>query len=306
MTKLIALALLALIAGVWLKRRKLRPPEQTAQLPPTAALAPPTPAEAAAAAKAEAEALRTAIAALTAPALRGTITDGTPNLTDSRIGGPLAWPEGEASPLDDLGRPLILLAQINLAQLPTPLDLPSEGLLQVLIATDDQFGCAFPSIQGDGMRVVLHPAGLALSAHPMPAEQPEHTPFKIHPAPPHGHALHWQAIDCPPSTADEQIADLVWSDAPHSPARDAAIAAVVGEFALQRGDHDIMLRGNPDFTQEDPRHDPIYMGMVNLIAFSSSGKAFMWGDAGEACILLPSEDIGDQDLGRAIYYFDCC
>jgi len=48
-----------------------------------------------------------------------------------------------------------------------------------------------------------------------------------------------------------------------------------------------MLGGNPDFTQTDPRKDPQFGGMVNLVASSSLGGAFMWGDSGEACFLPP-------------------
>jgi uncharacterized protein YwqG len=294
MAKILLILGLVLLGAAWAMRRRLNAPE----LEPEA-----EPAPLAAQKDDTATAMAEAFATMTLPALAGKITQGRAGLTESRIGGPLAWPVGQEPPRDDAGTPLALLAQVDLASLPQPLDLPRTGLLQVLIVANDQFGCAYPSRQGDGMRLVLHPQGTAFAAHPSPQSP---MPFaQKHPTET-GHPILWRALECPPSGLDYQVSDI-FHDAPATnPTAAEAIAAAMDAATLARGSYDILLQGNPDFTQSDPREDAQFAGMVNLVAFSSTGGALMWGDSGEACFLIPPEDLKDANLSRVIYYWDCC
>lgn len=294
MTKLIALAAL-IIAGLafTLRRRMTRAPEP-AKLPPPG----PDPEIV--------TTLRQRITDLTAQGLRGRITTQPADLTASRIGGPMAWPKGQTPPLTATGKPYILLAQIDLGALP-PLDhFPNAGLLQIMIAPTDQYGCNFPSRQGDGFLITLHPPGTDYDEHSLPPNLTTNTPFTFADAHKQGRKLHWDKMDCPPSGLDYRLIDLVHPLPPHSDDDSALIGEVFLDLLPRRGTFDIMLGGNPDFTQSDPRDDPQFDGMVNLVAFSSLGTAFMWGDSGEACCLIPPGDLAQADLSRVVYFWDCC
>jgi uncharacterized protein YwqG len=299
--------LLGIVVAVMLARRMLFPRLPKPQ-PPPPVLALPKSVRASTAAD-----IAQRTAPLIALGLRGTISPMPAALTDSRIGGPLIWPAGQTPPTDKSGAPLVLLAQIDLARLPAPLDLPRAGILQMLIAPFDGWGCAFPSAQGNGFVLALHPPGTDFAAPIPPAEGAG--PFrrrgpsgKTHAK--DGAAITWVLVNCPPTPADYRLADLAHAGQRPSQAEEEEIDILYSDLSLQRGTYDIMLRGNPDFTQNDVREDPRFAGMINLMAFSSSGGAFMWGDAGEACVLIPPADLGANlaapDLSRAVYYWDCC
>jgi uncharacterized protein YwqG len=289
MAKLLLVLAAVLLGAAWAMRRKLNAPAKPLPLPP--------------AQDDTALAMTDAFGAMVLPGLAGKIAPGVAGLEQSRIGGPLAWPQGQVPPLDDTGRPLALLAQVDLASLPQPLDLPVAGLLQVLVVADDHFGCAYPSRQGGGMRVVLHPEGTVFASHQGPHAP---LPFAQGQRQEAGHPVHWRALDCPPSVLDYQVSDI-FLDAPETDAASQeTLEAVMDAASLARGSYDILLQANPDFTQADPREDPQFAGMINLVAFSSTGGAFMWGDSGEACFLIPPEDLAKGDLSRVIYYWDCC
>lgn len=290
MAKLLLILGALLLGAAWAMRRKLNtiPTAEKAQLPPNPD---------------RANAMADAFHALTAPALAGTITDGVAGLTESRIGGPLAWPVGHDLPTDDKGTALAFLAQVDLATLPEPLDLPRTGLLQVLLAPNDHFGSDYPSVQGSGMRVVLHPAGTEFASHPGPQGP---MPFARNHKTKDGHPITWRALASPPSSFDYQLSDFFLNVPPKDTEERNAVDAALDAVAIARGTYDILLQGNPDFSQSDPRENPQYAGLVNLIAFSSTGAAFMWGDCGEACFLIPPEDLAKGNLSRVIYYWDCC
>jgi uncharacterized protein YwqG len=298
MIKIITFAALLLAGIVWALRRR---PKVIAEAKKPIPATDQTPADSASTAL-----LRTTFAALTELGLRGTMTKEAAGPTDSRIGGPLVWPKGETLPVDETGRAFVLLAQVDLGSLPARLDLPASGLLQVLITANEMFGCEFPSGQNAGMRVVIHPSDAEFAPCPGPIAGPDTSPIHIKDAKPEGNKITWDLIDCPPSGLDARLSDLIYPTPRASQAEEMATDAMIDAASVARGHYDIMLRGNPDFTQSDPREDPALAGMVNLIAFSSTGGAFMWGDCGEACFLIPAEDLPKADISRVIYYWDCC
>ena len=85
------------------------------------------------------------------------LTEPEPGLFDSKLGGLPYWPADKPYPKDRDGKPLALLAQIDLAGLPETALLPRDGLLQFFILPDDCYGLEFP-VKDDqnGYRVVFH------------------------------------------------------------------------------------------------------------------------------------------------------
>lgn len=254
---------------------------------------------------AQLDAASDAYLALYREGLVGTCTDEVPELTDTRIGGPKVWPTGLALPETPQGRRLIQLAHINLADLPQITGLPKAGTLQVLVTDDDIWGCKFPSANGDGFLCVLHDADCTFDLVDEPQENEGYTPIYRSEIAKQGRKISWQKREIPPTCWDYRLKDpynarVDWPD---------NVAKVYEDFLNEqadvRGRYDIILLGHPDFTQEDMRRDRQYRGLENLIGFSSSGGAFMWGDVGEACILLPPEAFKSFDLSKALYYYDC-
>ena len=252
------------------------------------------------------EQAKSAFLALYREGLVGRCTNEVPKLTDTRIGGPSVWPVGVPLPSDPQGRAMVQLAHINLADLPQINGLPREGVLQVHVAADDLLGCKFPSENGDGVLVVLHPADSVFERVPQDGTDVEYTPIYKPEISAEGRKITWDKRAVPPPAWHYKLPDPYSASQERSPGVAAAYEDFLNDQADLRGLYDIMLLGHPDFTQEDPRYNAKYAGMENLIGFSSSGGAFMWGDVGEACILMAPADLAGFDLSKAIYYYDCC
>lgn len=76
----------------------------------------------------------------TQPVLRFTLELGETDLLESKVGGIPYLPSGVEWPLDCSGAPLVLLAQINCADLVELPDFPHTGLLQFFTGDDELFG----------------------------------------------------------------------------------------------------------------------------------------------------------------------
>ncbi len=245
---------------------------------------------------------------LYAPALRGKGNTSEPApLYGSRLGGPLLWTKGEPRPTDVNGAPLILLAQVALSSLPKTLDLPAEGLLQFLVGTDDLMGAdGFPTTNGKGCLIVLHPADTELETHRSPQESDNgYSPFNSREVERNGMAIAWEPVQSPPPPVDYRLARII-NDAPKlTREEENDLYDTLDPLIAERGSHDILLRGNPDFMQTDIRSADRWPDHVNLAAFSSSGSVFMWGDAGEACFLIAPEALAKGNLKQVLYSWDC-
>ena len=74
------------------------------------------------------------------PCMKLVLKDGTPSLTDSKLGGLPYIPHNENFPLDAQNRQLKLLAQINCQDIQGLQNFPSSGLLQFFVASNRLFG----------------------------------------------------------------------------------------------------------------------------------------------------------------------
>ena len=63
---------------------------------------------------------------------------------DSKLGGCPYLKSIEDFPTDENGKPMLFLAQINLADLENLVELPEKGLLQFFVVNDDMFGLEDP------------------------------------------------------------------------------------------------------------------------------------------------------------------
>ena len=84
-------------------------------------------------------------------------TDQAPTLLGSRLGGHAGFPKGGKWPLDKQGKPMLLLAQVNFADLGRLPNFPKKGLLQFFIQSDDLFGMNFDEALDSDTKVVWSP-----------------------------------------------------------------------------------------------------------------------------------------------------
>ena len=82
-----------------------------------------------------------------------------PSVTDSKIGGIPYWPADKEFPVDQQGKPMLLLMQVNCAQAGLREPLPDHGMIQWFISLNPEwmYGCRGNyDDQGAGFRIVYH------------------------------------------------------------------------------------------------------------------------------------------------------
>ena len=238
------------------------------------------------------------------PIIGADVEDDTPHRPDgSQLGGLPWWPEDRDLPVNDKGKPLFLLAQLNLSDLPRFEPLPSSGLMQFFIGTDDLYGADFDNPTAtSGFRCIYHKTvegpyrrsfdGLKMDDHAcLPLEEPLRarrlTFFE-----------HSMTVDL----ADYRFAKL-------APALNAAMSeddALFDAYSEWCSAPPIRLGGYPSFTQEDPRayKDGRTLGDFNLLTIETT-IGIMWGDVGIAQFLCHEDDIRREDVSKVIYNWDC-
>lgn len=222
---------------------------------------------------------------------------------ESRLGGWPGWPGGEALPMGPNGLPMLFLCQINFAEM-LPFDpFPNEGLMQVFVASDDMYGCAFPSQHRQGFAVIYHAeTAQLLTIDPYGGgEDPEFSVFSgdLHRigrpiafelqdmVPPPAHFLinaEFEALWQQEKTADFDQFDR-YCDSHHGP--------------------EMYLGGYPRFVQYDIRSPGRLADYDQVIMQFGAPKDMMWGDVGEACFLMRREDLRARAFETAIYNWDC-
>lgn len=226
--------------------------------------------------------------------------DGSPPRfsTSSQLGGVPWWPAGKPFPLDSEGRPLMLLTQLNLAELPPFEPLPRSGLLQVFIGRDDTYGCTFCEPGGrDDFACVLHedigaPA-IAIS-----------TAFDA--------ASHMSPLDEPLKPISLTFRSARMSVDPTDYRMEKLLPKIFADERKFEAYHNsrktpaIRVGGYPNFTQEDPRRygQPGAIGDFNLLTVDTT-DGIMWGDSGVAQFFIHEEDLRHRDFSRVVYNWDC-
>ncbi|MEZ5855523.1 MAG: DUF1963 domain-containing protein [Hyphomicrobiaceae bacterium] len=223
--------------------------------------------------------------------------------TGSRLGGRPWWPKGDPYPLDQDGKPLYLLIQINFDEMPRFSPFPETGLLQLFIGGDPLFGANLDDpTRPAGFRAIYHSSldrpheakagvrSVAKSAH-LPLE---------HPLNPIG--LAFEADQMPVDPSDYRFAQLLPEIAGDEDLVEAYADWLVSDLAPSA----IRLGGYPTFTQDDPRGSMPNgsLGDLALLTLDST-NGLMWGDAGAAQFLMHEQDLLRRDFSKVVYNWDC-
>ncbi len=254
--------------------------------------------------------------------------DVPPALTDSKFGGVPYWDMQKAYPTDSNGKNMMLIAQINFADLREfDTDFPKEGMLQLFVrADDDVFGMDFdePASQKD-FRVIFHDTVCADVTQEqvkelgiiLAEENEEYSPI-----------FRTAALSFSAGTdyMNPEVAgfERVFVQ---------AVKAVTGEELDEQGWYDYLededssymydelsgfahkMLGYPAFTQSDPRegmtdeearyYDTLLLQIDSDMA-EDRRDYVLWGDCGIANLFINKEALKNRDFSRVVYNWDCC
>jgi uncharacterized protein YwqG len=235
-----------------------------------------------------------------------TAKDGSTKISDSKFGGQPFLPIGIEYPKDYSGNPMILLTQINFAQLPKNDILPSEGVLEFYVADDDFFGMSYENpAKQIGFKILYFPD----------SNQEHQTDFTF---------LDNLMRECPPFKTNEivesklffeinldyvplhsiefnQFFSLEEANLFQNPNDTAKIISGVYYNAIDSKECGHKLGGYARFIQEDPRKRfTEYANYISLLQIDSQNH-FMWGDAGRAHFLIDKNDLKNKNFSKVMY-----
>lgn len=244
-------------------------------------------------------------------------------MTASKFGGYPYWEKGAEFPRaesdDEVEAvPLVLLAQINFAEVPPLPDYPTKGLLQIFIRGDDLYGMDYDDqTKQELWRIVWHEdfsEEKAMSKRELRAmgvrsvADADEDDDGLYPLSKE-YALSFEksvSISVPCLDGFEENVKKAAADLGF-PLFDESACELFGDndytrFYGEKVHHQI--GGFPFFTQGDVRRD----GDILLFQMDSEmgkGKEICWGDLGVGNFFISREDLRRRDFKKVLYNWDC-
>ncbi|WP_342515292.1 YwqG family protein [Sporosarcina sp. FSL K6-1522] len=209
---------------------------------------------------------------------------------DSKLGGCPYLRNNKEYPTDQIGKPMLFLAQINLEDLENLDELPEKGLLQFFVANDDMFGLEDPILvkyiegyeENEERLVKKHPYENA--------EYNRNLPFS------HSGKIYFKSREMPMSSSLDLFREVFMnklSEAEYEKLGDDCYSS------------DSRIGGYPYFVQND------YIGfddsdflLLQLDIDEECG--IMFGDSGNCVFSIPKEALKNRDFSKVVYDWQCC
>lgn len=230
----------------------------------------------------------------------------TLSLWQSKVGGEPYLPLTAKYPHNAEERPLVLLAQINFAELPQNELYPSTGILQFFIdIEDDLWGLDFDEPQKqNNFRVIYYDQVIEDTTQLLQAFPTQDLDHDMNPVTGQ-YAVQFVASERYISMGDHEFADKIFD--PYEMEDDAA-EDIYDEYddAFSASGHH--LGGYPYFTQDDPRSTSRFKDYILLFQLDSSGQEdveILWGDCGVANFFIHPDDLKKRDFSKVLYNWDC-
>lgn len=286
----------------------------------------------------ELEAYRSALEGSLRPVIRLAADPGRrPAPWESKVGGVPYRPLGAPWPVavQPDGRPLVFLAQLNMAELNAggglP-DFPDRGIVQVFVMNDMWYGAEeepWMSLNGAQSKYrvlywpdVIEDVGQLDAQVPPPQVDPQEVEAwaargwdragidneLIDAALPHdpnreialAHLTDREPVSGADDAASRLLGTDIWDAAPES---DGVGRLASPLYDLAAGGH--KLGGYPNFTQSDPR-GPEDSDLILLFQLDSDDAlGLMWGDGGTANFFIRPADLAARDFSRVAMHWDC-
>ena len=233
----------------------------------------------------------------------------------SKFGGLGYWDNNKEYPKDSNGNQLVLLAQINFDRdkFDNP-KLPSNGLLQFYISTDDLNGMNLNNlVDQNGFRVIYHEnvnydlkrEDLANIKTNLMLDDgndeyfPFNEEFKIT-------FTETEDYISPASWNFNEIVDNIVMEEFNIDMSRTSLYEVFGEVIMDYIYENLVtsgskLLGHPYFTQSDPRQIEKYRDYNILLFQMDSDGPIMWGDSGVGNFFIKN----DEDFGDVLWTWDC-
>lgn len=213
---------------------------------------------------------------------------------NSRLGGAALISENFPWPTDQCERPLIHLAQLNLAELPERTNFPNSGLLQFFIGDDSVFGLDTSANQkSKGSVVRLMPeqeyANAKLAYHHAEIATPIRNGY---------FEVTGKLYEQLPSVNDEQFILA---------AEKAGISEAEIWNSMTHEARHIYAGGWPLFIQDDPRNDASLELLLQIDNedIPDSKVKISWGDAGVGHFFISPRDLERKDFSHVFYSWQC-
>ena len=242
-------------------------------------------------------------------------------LTASKFGGVPYWLPEMPYPVDKQGNKLLLLAQINLSEMPPLPDFPTTGLLQFLM-TRNIYEMNFydnPTRQDD-WRVVYHAEiNPAIDEAAVLALNIPYAPQIFDEEDDGGFPVDTQyRLSFKPAEIRIGTACIGFDKALKNAAKEVGIKlnkndlsdleVLFGEKAWEKiKQHTVenLIGGYPDFTQTDPREERKYKKHSVLLLQIESDEGIMWGDCGVGNFFIRPDDLRKRDFSKVLFHWDC-
>ncbi|MDR0308810.1 MAG: DUF1963 domain-containing protein [Coriobacteriales bacterium] len=234
---------------------------------------------------------------------------------DSKFGGQPYLPPGFDYPhnLNDYSdkKPLKLLCQLNLANLPHLPGFPQRGMLQFYLpyeANEDVYGADFehPTKQA-GWRIAYHreiiedrsrlqaPPALAENGmFPFEGEFALEAKQAVMPITPGD----WEWEEFVKNSFESSSIGAHLKDKMHEDAVEMVLCGLANEPGHRMG-------GYPNFTQYDPREEGEFPDHSILLLQIDTDSEITWGDAGVANFFIAPEALKHCDFSDVLFHWDC-
>lgn len=209
---------------------------------------------------------------------------------DSKLGGCPYLKNSKDYPIDQFGKPMLFLAQINLADIGDLDELPKKGLLQFFVANDDMFGLEDP-ILVKYIEDFEENEGDLVKEHPYENEEyNSNLPFS------HSGKMYFTSREMPMSSSLDLFREIFMkklSEEEYEKLSDDCYSS------------DSRIGGYPYFVQND------YIGfddddflLLQLDIDEECG--IMFGDSGNCVFSIPKDALKNRDFSKVVYDWQCC
>jgi len=226
----------------------------------------------------------------------------------SKFGGYPFWPTELEYPVDRKNKPLRLLAQFNLSELPDNKILPSEGILQFFISDQGSLGLEYEGKKRTTNDIIEAPTEYRVYYHKnvddsfsdtkneYPIGKKTIFPFKEE------YSLSFLSESSVPSPTDYRFDEIVGdTDDLHEETMDAL---------FEKNDSSgCKLGGYANFTQDDPRSvmkSEQWLLLFQMDTVTENGVDIMWGDAGVGNFFIRPNDLENERFSEIWFNWDCC
>jgi uncharacterized protein YwqG len=216
-------------------------------------------------------------------------------LQQSKFLGTPFLPMGMAYPHDAQGQPMIMLAQINFAEVPALAGYPSHGVLQLFVSSTEWTDM-------EQYRVLFHPTGAGAPQTDFSFLIPalyEDSPIYLEHALVFRKETEYGGAEDVRFTMDFAGQDYyAYQETLPKPQQEE-----LDQYCFNAGHK---IGGYAFFTQGDPRDYSAAKRQDVLLLQIDTDEQIMFGDSGVAHLFISPEALKTQQFDQAYFYWDCC